>query len=200
MKWFGPTSPTVSGGWPAPFKAKLMASNVTTGVGIGANGPGSGVRNSGWAQGNGLLCLGRSSSSSSGGWNSFLSSGVMTCGRSLTSPTNSEGTAASPAVISTLEPPDGAWAGSWSETTAPTRKVIASAVRKRNHFRFDRDRYIIFMVCFFSWRDGLGVFIRASPGRFEKGFNKKPTIGLNALFCVLCSVGSGFDSLSPNAT
>ena len=54
---------------------------------------------------------------------------------------------------------------------APTRKAIAIAVRQRNNFRFDKDRYIIFMFRFLYWRGGLGVFIRESPGRFDKGFN-----------------------------
>jgi hypothetical protein len=103
-------------------------------------------------------------------------------------------------LTTTLESPDGGWAGSWSETTAPTRKVIAIAVRQRNHFRFDKDRYIIFMVRFFSWRGGLGVFIREFPGCFDKGFNEKPTPALNAVFCVLCSALVLVDFLSPNTT
>jgi hypothetical protein len=37
-KWLGPTSPTGSGGWPAPFAAKFMPSNELIGLGIGAIG------------------------------------------------------------------------------------------------------------------------------------------------------------------
>ena len=139
-----------------------MASKEVAGVGIGISGPSSSVGITGRAPGNGFLFLGGSESSSSGGWNSFLSAGVMDCGRSLTSPRNSEGTTAAPLVIWTFE--GSGWAaGSCSKTAPPTSKAMAIAVRLRNNFRFDKERYIIFMFRFLYWRGGLGVFIRESP-------------------------------------
>ena len=173
-KWFGPTSPTGSGGW--PDQPKIEAPWLKLRSPEQALEPVDPQR--GWEPQAGPRAAaswfcGNSHSSSSGGWNSFLPEGWI-CGGSSDVTNKLKGTTASPLVITCLDRQMEAlcWADSCSETILPLKKwrlrSRSRSGREQLFLRLTRSWYIIFIFQrFLDWRGGRGVFIRESRRRFE---------------------------------